>query len=166
MSAPKVAIIVLVLLVALFAAGLGLGARNGDGNGNDTHASWLNRLQSLVNHPKQLTARDIVPQRPACVANQTLVILVNAPCDYTVPKATSRFGRPSAIRRASLTLRPGSQLQVQKFEGTDRANMPKSVDTTLPDAGKRDLDVDFYKGGGVLLLMCKGPPPCFVDLKT
>jgi hypothetical protein len=160
MSALKVAIIVLILLVVLFVAGLGLGAHNGNGNTGDTSAGWLDRLQSLINHPKQLTARDMAPQRVACIDNLTMAIAANATCDYTVAKTKA------GIRRASLIFRTGTGLRVQKFEGTNPANMPLSVNTTLPDAGKRTVDVDFYKNGGVLRLTCTGAIPCRVDLKT
>lgn len=158
-TAPRIVIVVLILIVVLFVTGIGLGARNGDGSGQDTKPGWLDRLQSIVNHPEMLSARDITAQPTTCIVNQTLTIAVGATCNFTVPKAKA------GTRRAGLTLNAGTAVNVKAFENAD-PNLMLTPDKTLPDGGKRDLDIDFYKNGGTLRLTCVGTVLCRVNLRT
>jgi hypothetical protein len=157
-TAPRIVIVVLILIVVLFVTGIGLGAHHGSGSERDTKPGWLDRLQSVVNHPTLLTARDFTAQPATCVTNQALAIAAGATCNYIVPKTTA------GVRRAALTLSAGTAVNVKAFEDAD-TSLTLVPDKTLPDAGKRDLDIDFYKNGGTLRLMCVGLVPCRVELR-
>jgi hypothetical protein len=159
-TAPRIVIVVLILIVVLFVTGIGLGVRNGDGSDRDAKPGWLTRLQSIVNHPKMLSTQDITAQPATCIVNQTLTIAAGATCNYAVPKA-----KADIPRRAGLTLNAGTAVNVKAFENGD-PNLMLTPDKTLPDGGKRDLDIDFYKNGGTLRLTCVGLSACRVTLRS